>query len=220
VSHDSSRIPHLLRLYRQYLDNQDSAALGRNVSQTYTQGTLQRLAEHPDCQIRRGAVLALGLLGDYEANATLGRALQDSDRTVRTLAENSIRSVWGRIGSEAQRQQLAAVARLNAAQRHEEAVKKAAELVQQAPWMAEAWNQRAIAHFSLGHYHEAIRDCHQTLELNPYHFAAAAGMGQAHLQLNDPVRALECFRRALSLNRDLEAVRTQVERLTRRIKGK
>jgi cytochrome c-type biogenesis protein CcmH/NrfG len=42
-------------------------------------------------------------------------------------------------------------------------------------------------------------------------------MGQAYLQLENPVSALECFRRALRLNPDLERVRVQVVRLTRMV---
>ena len=62
--------------------------------------------------------------------------------------------------------------------------------------------------------------CHQALEINAYHFAAAAGMGQAQLQLGDQSSALESFRRALRLNPDLEAVRVQITRLSRRIEGR
>jgi tetratricopeptide (TPR) repeat protein len=159
-------------------------------------------------------------LGDYESNVTLGRALQDEDRTVRTLAQTSIRNVWNRVGNEQQRQAVAALVRLNSAQRCEEAIQRAGELIREASWIAEAWNQRAIAHFSLGLYAEAIRDCHQTLEINPYHFAAAAGMGQAYLKLGNTRSALESFRRALRLNPDLEAIRVEVSRLTRLIEDK
>lgn len=215
---ESRRIPHLLTLYRQYLDDQDSGRFVAEVTRRYVQGTLERLLLHGMCQVRRGAVLALGFVGDYEANHALGRAMQDGDRTVRMLAENAIRNVWLRAGSEEHRRQLKFLARLNSAQRYEDVVKRASRLIEKAPWLAESWNQRAIAHFALGQYTESIRDCHQTLEINPYHFPAASGMGQAYLQLHNPVLALECFRRALSLNRDLEGIRAQVERLSRSLK--
>jgi tetratricopeptide (TPR) repeat protein len=220
VGNRPSPSPYLLTLYQQYLDDQDTASFIAKTSRRYTQGTLQRLAENDSPGVRRSAVLALGFVGDYESNATLGRALQDEDRTVRTLAQNSIRNVWNRAGSDEERQVLATLIRLNSAQHFEEVVRRAGELIQRASWFAEAWNQRAIAHFSLGHYAEAIRDCHQTLEINPYHFAAAAGMGQAYLQLGNTLSALESFRRALRLNPDLEAVRVQVSRLTRLIEDK
>jgi tetratricopeptide (TPR) repeat protein len=220
MSSDSSRIPHLTVLYQSYLDSQDSAGFITKVSRTYTQGTLQRLASHPDPQVRRAAVLALGFLGDYEANGVLGRALNDDDRTVRMLVENGIRNVWSRAGNDEQRQKLGVVIRLNAAQHYDEARQKATELIEQAPWFAEAWNQRAVSQFALGRYADAIRDCHEALEINPYHFAAAAGMGQSYLQLGNHLSALESFRRALRLNPDLEGVRAQVARLARMIEGK
>ena len=220
VSRHFHRNPFLLALYRQYLKDQDSGAFVRKAAGCYSQGTLQRLVEHDGRIVRRAAVLALGLLGDYEANSALGKALQDEDRTVRMMADNAIRSVWTRVGTQEQREQLQAILRLNLAQQFQEAVRRAAELLKTIPWFAEAWNQRAIAHFALGRYREAIHDCHQALEINPYHFAAAAGMGQAQLQLGDQSSALESFRRALRLNPDLEAVRVQIARLSRRIEGR
>ena len=217
MSSDRLRSPALTALYQKYLDDQDSAGFIRGVSKAYTPGTLQRLGEHDLREVRRAAILALGFVGDFEVNHTMGRALHDEDRTVRVLAENGIRSVWNRCGSPSHRQQLAIIIRLNSAQQYKEAVGQATELIEKAPWFAEAWNQRAIARFGLGDYVQSIRDCHQALELNPYHFAAASGMGQAYLQLGNPVSALESFRRALRLNPGLDGVRAQVVRLTRMI---
>jgi len=220
VSNESRRSPRLSDLYQQYLDDHDSAGFVRRTSQSYTQGTLERLSEHESREIRRAAVLALGFLGDYGANPVMGRALHDEDRTVRTLAEDGIRNVWHRVGTEEHRRQLGVVIRLNAAKHFEEAERRATELTAKAPWFAEAWNQRGVAHFALLRFAEAIRDYHQALELNPYHFRAAAGMGQAYLELDNHVSALESFRRALRLNPNLEDVRAQVARLTRMIEGK
>ena len=45
-------------------------------------------------------------------------------------------------------------------------------------------------------------------------------MGRAYLELSNPVSALECFRRALRLNPNLEGVRAQVVRLARLVEGK
>ncbi len=216
---NSLRLPFLLVLYQQYLDHQDLARFTGSVSECYRSGTLERLARHASREVRRAAVLALGFLGDYDANHSLGCALLDKDRTVRTLAENGIRSLWTRAGNEAECQELQLISRLNAAQLHKEAAARATKLIERAPWFAEVWHQRAVAHFALGRLVESIRDCHQTLEINPYHFVAATSMGQAYLQLQNPVSALECFRRALRLNPDLERVRVQVVRLTRMVEN-
>jgi tetratricopeptide (TPR) repeat protein len=213
------RLPTLLVLYQQYLDHQDLSRFATGVAESYRSGTLERLTQHAGREVRRAAVLALGELGDYEANHALGCALLDTDRTVRTLAENAIRNLWPRAGNEAERQELHLISRLNAAQLHQEAADRATRLIERAPWFAEVWHQRAVAHFALGRLVESIRDCHQALEINPYHFVAATSMGQAYLQLHNPVSALECFRRALRLNPDLERVRVQVARLTRMVEN-
>jgi tetratricopeptide (TPR) repeat protein len=175
------------------------------------------LAKHACREVRRAAVLALGFLGDYNSNHALGCALLDDDRTVRTLAEDGIRTLWTRAGNETERQELGVILRLNAARLHKEALGRATRLIERAPWFAEAWHQRATAYAAIGRLVESIRDCHQALEINPYHFVAATSMGQAYLQLENPVSALDCFRRALRLNPNLEGVRAQVVRLTRMV---
>ena len=214
------RAPALAGFYQAYLTNQDTAAFVKNVSRQYASGTLERLATHARRDVRRAAALAIGFLGDYDSNHVLGRCLVDEDRAVRTIAENGIRSLWRRAGNHAQRQQLASIVRLNSAQRYREVLDAASELIVRLPNLAEAWNQRAIAHYNLGHYHESIRDCHETLELNPYHFDAATGLGQCFLQMHDQSAALESVRRALRLNPGLEGVRTGIEYLERALKKK
>ena len=220
MSNENPRAPCLSELYQQYLDMQDSAAFIATISRRYTQGTLRRLARNYSSEVRRAAVLALGFVGDYSMNHTLGRAMLDEDRIVRTIAENGIRSIWTRAGNEEERQQLGVIVRLNAAQQYEETVRRASGLIEKAPWFAEAWNQRAVARFNLGQFAESIRDCHQAMEINPYHFVAATTMGQAYLELENPISALESFRRALRLNPDLEAVRNQVVRLARMVEDR
>lgn len=217
---ESPRCSRLETLYQRFLTDQDSAAFVKQASLKYTCGALERLAENGTRMARRAAVLTLGFLGDYGSNSALGRALLDEDRGVRTLAENSLRSVWRRMGNDSHRQDLEVVIRLNTARRHREAIRRATGLIAKAPWFAEAWNQRAVAYYSLGRYGESIRDCHEALELNPYHFGAAAGMGQCYLQLGDQELALQSFRRALKLNQDLEGVRANVVYLERALKKK
>jgi tetratricopeptide (TPR) repeat protein len=212
-------VPLLLAAYQEYLDQQNSTAFISQVSKSYTPGTLERLARHLTREVRRAAVLALGFVGDYGSNHALGCALLDDDRTVRMLAENSIRSVWPRVGNEAERTELEVITRLNAAKVYKDAIARATKLIEHAPWFAEAWYQRSIAQFASDRLVESIRDCHQTLEINPYHFVAATAMGQAYLELLNYVSALECFRRALRLNPDLEGVRVQVARLARSMEG-
>ena len=218
MSNDAPRDPLIVGHYQQYLVDQDSAAFVKRCSQLYSTATLERLTVWGRRMTRRGSVLALGFLADYESNTVLGRALVDRDRGVRTLAENSIRNVWCRVGGDPQRQLLRAVQRLNQNRRFQDALARATELIHESPWLAEAWNQRGYAAYHTGDFEASIRDCHQALEINPYHFAAAAGMGQGYLQQKKQVAALEAFRRALRLNPNMEDVRAQVVKLQRQIK--
>jgi tetratricopeptide (TPR) repeat protein len=220
LSREGPQTPLLVKFYREYLDGQDTTVFVRAVAQHYSPATLERLATHPVREARRAAVLALGFLGDYRSNRVLGQALLDEDRIVRLLADTGIRSVWARMGSAAERREIAILIRLNAAQKYQEVISRAGAVLEKSPGLAEAWNQRAVAYFRLNRFAEAIRDAHETLEINPYHFAAATMMGQAYLELGNPVSALECFRRALRLNPDLEGVRAQVVRLARMVEGK
>jgi tetratricopeptide (TPR) repeat protein len=211
----SNRIPLIDRLYLRYLDDQDSASLITDVSRHYLTSTLERLAEFGQRISRRGAVLALGFVGRYDSNTALGQALRDQDRVVRVLAENAIREVWYRDGSESQRHHLVIVTRLNHAFQFEEAMQMASLLIREAPRFAEAWNQRAIAHFRLGQYDLAANDCQQSLELNPFHFGSLVGMAHCYLEMGEAYAALECFRRSVQVNPGLEAVRGQIEFLER-----
>ncbi len=214
----SLRVPVIIRDYHRYLEEQDSAAYVQSVARRYSCGALERVAVSGDRVARRAAVLALGFIGDYDCNAVMGRALIDRDRGVRTIAENGIRDIWCRVGSREQRLSLRTLIRLNQSRRYVEAVELAAELIHDSPWIAEAWCQRGTAYFHLSQYDAAIRDCHQALEINPYHFTSAAGLGQCYLLQDNPVAALEAFRRALRLNPGMEEVRAQVIQLQRSIK--
>lgn len=213
------RTPVLVIYYNRYLTNQDCGLFIKRVARRYSCSTLERLLFVGDHTTRRAAVFALSLLGDYESNAVLGRALVDRDRGVRSIAESGIRELWCRVGTQQEREILTRIVNLNDERLHHEAAQLATELIRSTKFkVAEAWCQRGIAYYHLGQYDAALRDCNQALEINPYHFTAAAGMGQCYMLQDNPVAALEAFRRALRLNPGLEEVRAQVVRLQRSLK--
>lgn len=214
----SLQMPRIVAVYGKYLDDQDSATFVKEVAKHYTCASLERLSVIGDSSARRAAILALGFMGDYTSNSIVGRALNDRDRGVRTIAENGIRELWCRVGSREQRLTLRNLVRLNKSKQYEEAIRVATKLIHESPWIAEAWCQRGTAHYHLGQYDSAIRNCHQALEINPYHFTAAAGMGQCYLYQENPVAALDSFRRALRLNPNMEEVRAHVIKLQRSIR--
>jgi tetratricopeptide (TPR) repeat protein len=219
MSQELQKRPLLVYHYERYLVDQNTSAYVRSVSNSYTVGGLERLVEIGDRAARRGAVLALSRMADYRSNSILGRMLCDSDRGVRTLAENGIRRLWMRIGTPSQQRQLVAVSEHLDEKEYDRAAQLATALVEDAPWVAQAWYFRGKVFFQLGEYDAAIQDCHQALEINCYHFLAASVMGQAYQLQDNPVAALEAFRRALRLNPSMEEVRAQVIYLQRTLKG-
>lgn len=210
----------LERLYHRYLETENTAAFITGVSERYLLSTLERLAWGGGHVLRRAAVMAVGFLGDYSHNAILGRGLNDKDRGVRLLADSGIRQLWRRDGNTSQRQALSRICRLNQNDQYRQTIREATSLIDEVAHFAEAWNQRAVAYFALREFEDAANDCHQTLELNAYHFGAAVGLGHCYLQLDEPFAALENFRRALALNPDLEDVRGQIEMLERTLEGR
>ena len=208
------RQPRLTTLYLVYLQKHDTRSFINQVMECYDEATLIRLTGAVCVETRRAAALVLGFIGTYQANAALGRLLKDCDRSVRLLAESSLKSVWSRDGSEEQRQKLYAVMHLIAAHQFGEAVSRANILLEEFPLYVEARNQRAIALFALKKFEESIEDSRLVLDLNPYHFGAAIGMGHAYLFLQDKSAAIDCFQQALSINPNLEAIRRHLDQLT------
>ena len=220
MTYDPQRRPLLVYHYERYLLEQNINSYIHSVTRSYGVGSLERVATSSDRTARRGAVLALGRLADYTSNRVLGSALVDSDRGVRTLAENAIQRLWMRIGSPTQQRHLAAIGEHIEEREYDRAAQIGTAVVQDAPWIAQAWYYRGKAFFQLGQHQAAVQDCHQALEVNAYHFLAASVMGQAYLQMANPVASLEAFRRALRINPSMEEVRAQLIYLLRTLKGK
>lgn len=212
---DEYQNPSLDRLYQQYLHSEKSADFVRSVADQYTLGTLEKLAKYGQRVTRRGAVLAIGFLGDYRCNEVLGHALRDNDRAVRMLADHGIRTLWFRVEDQAFSTRLNEIYLLNQRQRHIEAMQDSDALLAIDETIAEAWNQRAVANYALGNWFESRADCWKTLELNPFHFSAALGMGHCSMQMDDVADAIDSFQTALEINPDLENVRAQIEHLQR-----
>ncbi len=204
------RTPMLDRFYQQFLRDENSAKYISSISQVYCVGTLERLAAHGQRITRRAAVLAIGFVSDMTSNESLGRALRDEDRAVRMLADHGLRQIWFRSGTAAEQASLRKISRLNNRHHYNRALVDAESMTSENPYLAEAWNQRAIASYALSKYDRAIDFCQEVIFLNRHHFLSVVGMGNAFLQLDNVSAALESFRLALNINPDLENVRGQV----------
>ena len=208
------QLPRLNTFYQDYLYKHNVRSFIEQVMEYYNEASLIRLTGATCVETRRAAAQALGFIGTYQANEALGRLLKDRNRNVRLIAEGSLKSVWSRDGSESQRRELYSIMRLIATQQFGAAMNRANALLNEYPLYVEARNQRAIALFALERFEKSIEDSRVVLDLNPFHFGAAIGMGHAYLQLEDYPQAIECFQQALFINPNLESIRRHLEQLT------
>jgi tetratricopeptide (TPR) repeat protein len=173
-----------------------------------------------DADSRRRAAAWLGDIGTMADAPVLLRALSDSDEVVRTLAERSVWQVWSRSGDG----QIDALFQQGVAQMNQGDAERAIEtfttIIDRRPDFAEGWNKRATIYFLVGELEKSLRDCDQVVKLNPQHFGVLAGYGQIYLQLDQPERALDYFRRALRVNPNLRQVESAVRDLERVIQEK
>ncbi len=205
----------LVECYERFLKNHDIEGFRTTVSARYTEGTLSRLTLASDVNARRAAILALGLGGSFDCNASVAKGLKDTDPTVRALAGNALWAIWSRADTPENNATLDELQTLVERGRFEDAVKKANGLIARSPRFAEAYNQRAIAHYLSGRLAESAEDCRRVLELNPYHFGALSGLGQCQLRLRQRVEAIHTFRRAVELQPYSDGLRETVAELER-----
>lgn len=81
------------------------------------------------------------------------------------------------------------------------------------PHWAEVFNKRATLHFINGRDNEALADILRTLELEPRHFGALAGLGQICLRHKEPEAAAAAFRAAVAVNPHLVGAQAMVDDL-------
>ena len=203
----------LVDYYEAFLRDQDIEAFRRNVSARYNEGTLARLLQAGEPRARRASVLALGLFGGFGSNAAVARALKDTDPTVRTLADNALWAIWFRADTFENNEALERIRALVNRRRFDDAIEQADRLIARAPGFAEAYNQRAIAHFFQGRFAESAEDCRNVLIHNPYHIGALGGMGQCLLQLGRRDEAIKTFRRALKIQPYNDGLRETIAEL-------
>jgi tetratricopeptide (TPR) repeat protein len=81
------------------------------------------------------------------------------------------------------------------------------------PDFMEAYSRRAAVHFQLKDMDGAMRDLRQTLQMEPRHFQALAGVGMVYQTGGEPKLALKAFREALKINPHLKGIKDAAEKL-------
>ena len=189
-----------------------------SVGRRWTCPQIVSLLAHKKGDVRKVAALALSVTGDRSAIVPLAVALHDSDPMVSQMAEHALWAIWFRSGK------CRAVGLVKCGNNHmhhgnyECAIEKFTCAINEDPDFAEAYNQRAIAHYLSERFAESIADCRSALDRMPQHFGAMAGMGHCHAHLGQWREAKHCYRLALAIHPGLEGIQaslSQIDQLLR-----
>ena len=194
----------LARLMHQCPDQKH--ALKSSLAEKYPQETLIDSLENQKPLTCRAAAYALGEIANEDAIPSLVTALTHEDPGTRANAEQALWSIWFRSDDESIDAMMQKGVNHIKKRRYDEAVQVFSEVIRIAANYAEGYNQRAIAYFMSDELSKSVEDCKRTIELNPFHFGAFAGMGQCYLKLGDLSAALDAFQRALEINPNLYAI--------------
>ena len=194
----------LARLMHQHPNQKH--ALKRALEEKYSQETLIESLENRKPLTCRAAAYALGEIANEDAIPSLVAALTHEDPGTRANAEQALWSIWFRSDDESVSAMMQKGTNHIKKQQYGEAIQVFSEVTRIAANFAEGYNQRAIAYFMSDELSKSIEDCKKTVELNPFHFGALAGMGQCYLKLGDLAAAMDAFQRALEINPNLYAI--------------
>ena len=86
-------------------------------------------------------------------------------------------------------------------------------IVARRPDYIEGWNKRATLYFYVGAYDKSLADIAATLQLDPRHFGALAGLGMIMVKYGDRSRALTAFERAYAVDPELDDIRQTIDLL-------
>lgn len=139
---------------------------------------------------------------------------------VSTAIERKISVIWTQTPSKASEELM--MNGIEAIQRGQLdlALKHFTSLVEGEPEFAEAWNKRATVHYMLGDYPEAIADIEKTLELEPRHFGALAGLGTIFAEIDQPEAARNVFQEVLELSPQSPGIKENIRKMETQMRAR
>lgn len=198
------------------LEAQDLDGFARTIRQRWSVADLMDMLGCTCCDTRKVAALALGMVGPVYCTSRLTPLLASEDPMIYRMAEHALWSIWFRAGTP--EANLALVQGTSAMDRKafDCAVRHFTKAIEVDPEFAEAYNQRAIAHYLQERYAESLEDCRQVIQRIPEHFGAWAGKGHCQAHLGRISEAVTSYRKALQLNPHLDSIRQGIAELTQR----
>jgi tetratricopeptide (TPR) repeat protein len=87
------------------------------------------------------------------------------------------------------------------------------------PAYAEGWNRRATVHFMMRSFGKSMSDIDHTLQLEPRHFGALAGMAQIMKESGSKELALDAYQRILAIYPMMRSAQNEVTTISEELAG-
>ncbi len=136
-----------------------------------------------------------------------------------TQLTHEIWVIWREIDDETAHVLMREGIRDMAEQRYESALTSFDKVIELTPDYAEGWNKRATLYYLMGENSKSAADVKQTLNLEPRHFGALAGLGLLYMQIDNYNAALEAFGDALGVNPHLPGAQRNIEIIKQTLEG-
>jgi tetratricopeptide (TPR) repeat protein len=202
---------------RPLLEQQDLQGLLGLLSERYSCDQIANVLMTGNDDARKVAALCLSLVGKRCTIDKIANQLKDPDPMVNQMAEHALWSIWFRCGTQQANTELCRGTKALNAREFEKAIEHFDRAIELDADFAEAYNQRAIAHYLQEHYESSAADCQRAAEKMPCHFGAWAGMGHCHLHMGQMREALECYEHALGINPHLDCLRQTIAEIKGRL---
>lgn len=202
------------------LERKDLTGLVSLCRSRWTPEQIVSLLTSRHCDARKVAALGLSLVGCRKCLPPLVERLKDPDPMVNQMAEHAIWSIWFRLGTDCANHQVCRGTLALGRREFDHAISHFSRAIELCPSFAEAYNQRAIAHYLKEEYEDSLEDCRSAVEHMPIHFGAWAGMGHCHAHLGQLRDALGCYERALEIYPRIEGIGQVIRELRAKLREK
>src|SRR4051794_36805072 len=100
------------------------------------------------------------------------------------------------------------------------ALKLLSAIIEIRPGYIEAWNRRATMYYLKKDFGNSLADIRHVLSVEPRHFGALSGLGTILEEIGDEKRALEAYRKALTVYPRLQGISEHVKELSQKVEGR